>query len=63
MPAPRMFEESTRERAVRQYRDQIEQHAEAKVEARPQVGALFDVNQSGWFTHRGGSRLCGAAGA
>jgi transposase-like protein len=46
MPAPRKFDEATRERAVRLYRDRLEQHGEAKVEARRQVGALLDINQA-----------------
>lgn len=46
MPAPRKFDEATRERAVRMYRDRLEQHGEAKVEARRQVGALLDLNQA-----------------
>lgn len=46
MPAPKKFDEATRERAVRMYRDRLEQHGEAKVEARRQVGALLDINQA-----------------
>ncbi len=46
MPAPRKFDEATRERAVRMYRDRREQHGESKVEARRQVGALLDLNQA-----------------
>jgi len=46
MPAPRKFDEATRERAVRLYRDRLEQHGESKVEARRQVGALLDINQA-----------------
>jgi transposase-like protein len=46
MPAPRKFDEATRERAVRMYRDRLEQHGESKVEARRQVGALLDLNQA-----------------
>ena len=46
MPAPKKFDEATRERAVRMYLDRLEQHGEAKVEARRQVGALLDINQA-----------------
>lgn len=44
MPAPRKFDAATRDRAVRMYRDRLEEHGEAKVEARRQVGALLDIN-------------------
>lgn len=46
MPAQKKFDEATRERAVRMYLDRLEQHGEAKVEARRQVGALLDINQA-----------------
>ena len=46
MPAPKKFDEATRERAVRMYRDRLEQYGEAKVEARRQVGAVLDINQA-----------------
>ena len=44
MPAPRKFDEETRSRAVRLYRDRLEQHGDSKVEARRQVGALLDID-------------------
>jgi transposase len=44
MAAPRKFDQEMRERAVRMYRDRLEQHNESKLEARRQVGALLDVN-------------------
>jgi len=46
MSAPRKFDQELRERAVRMYRDRLEQHEESKLEARRQVGALLDVNQA-----------------
>ena len=46
MSAPRKFEQEMRDRAVRMYRDRLEQHSESKLEARRQVGALLDVNQA-----------------
>ena len=44
MPAPRKFDEETRSRAVRLYRDRLGQHGGSKVEARRQVGALLDID-------------------
>ncbi len=44
MPAPREFDEETRARAVRLYRDRVDEHGDPKVEARRQVGALLDIN-------------------
>jgi transposase len=46
MAAPRKFDQEMRERAVRMYRDRLEQHEESKLEARRQVGALLDINQA-----------------
>jgi transposase-like protein len=51
MSAPRKFDQEMRERAVRMYRDRLEQHQESKLAARRQVGALLDINQAticGW---------------
>ena len=44
MPAPRKFDGETRARAVRLYRDRVEEQGDSKVEARRQVGALLDIN-------------------
>ena len=44
MSAPRKFDQEMRDRAVRMYRDRLEQQNESKLEARRQVGALLDVN-------------------
>lgn len=44
MPAPRKYDTETRERAVRMYRDRINEHGDTKVAARRHVGALIDVN-------------------
>jgi transposase len=44
MPAPRKFDNETRARTVRLDRDGVEEHADSKVEARSQVGALLDIN-------------------
>lgn len=46
MAAPRKFDQEMRDRAVRMYRDRLEQHGESKLEARRQVGALLDINQA-----------------
>ena len=52
MSAPRKFDQELRERAVRMYRDRLEQHEESKLEARRQVGAVLDLNRprcgTGW---------------
>jgi len=44
MSAPRKFDQEMRDRAVRMYRDRLEQHQESKLAARRQVGALLDIN-------------------
>lgn len=46
MPAPRKYDEETRGRAVRMYRDRIADHGESMIEARRRVGALLDINPS-----------------
>ena len=46
MSAPRKFDQEMRDRAVRMYRDRLEEHGESKLEARRQVGALLDINQA-----------------
>ena len=46
MPAPRMYDDETRARAVRMYRDRVADHGESMIEARRQVGALLDINPS-----------------
>ena len=46
MSAPRKFDQEMRDRAVRMYRDRLEQHQESKLAARRQVGALLDINQA-----------------
>ena len=43
MAAPRKFDQEMRDRAVRMYRDRLEQQQESKLEARRQVGALLDI--------------------
>ncbi len=53
MPAPRKYDEETRERAVRMYQDRRrEKPAESAIEARRRVGELLDVKQDtlrGWI--------------
>jgi transposase len=67
MSAPRKFDQEMRDRAVRMYRDRLEQHQESKLEARRQVGAVLDVNQAtlrNWVEEaerRDGSRPTAAA--
>jgi transposase-like protein len=46
MPALRKYDEETRARAVRMYRDRLADHGESMIEARRQVGALLDINPS-----------------
>ncbi len=53
MPAPRKYDEETRERAVRMYQDRRRDHPrESMLEARKQVGGLLDINHQtlrGWI--------------
>jgi transposase len=53
VPAPRKYDQETRERAVRMYRDRRrEKPAESAIEARRRVGELLDVKQDtlrGWI--------------
>ena len=45
MAAPRKFDQETRERAVRMYRDRLKENdGESKLGARRHVGALLDIN-------------------
>lgn len=44
MSAPRKFDDETRARAVRLYRDRLRDHGESKLAARKHVGELLDIN-------------------
>ena len=44
MPAPRKYDEETRARAVRMYRERIRDLAESTLTAREAVGAVLDIN-------------------
>src|SRR4051794_33988496 len=44
MSAPRKFDQEFRERAIRLYRERLQQHDESKLGARRHVGVLLDVN-------------------
>jgi transposase-like protein len=44
VPAPRKFDEETRARAVRLYRDRLRDHGESKLAARQYVGRLLGIN-------------------
>ena len=46
MPAPRKYDEETRARAVRMYRERIRDLGESKLTARRAVGAVLDINPS-----------------
>ena len=46
MPAQRKYDEETRARAVRMYRDRLRDHGESKLTARRRVGELLDINQA-----------------
>ncbi|MEO7059525.1 MAG: hypothetical protein ABI083_07395 [Lapillicoccus sp.] len=39
------FDEETPARAVRVYRDRVEEHGDSEAEARRPVGAVLDINQ------------------
>jgi transposase-like protein len=43
MPAPRKYDAETQDRAVRMYRDRIDEHGGSKVAARRHVGELLDI--------------------
>ena len=53
MPAPRKYDQETRDRAVRMYRERRQAHpAESAIESRRQIGALIDVKSEtlrGWI--------------
>jgi len=44
MSAPKKYDEETVDRAVRMYRDRLEQVGGSKLAARRHVGALLDIN-------------------
>jgi transposase len=44
MSAPRKFDDETRARAVRLYRDRLRDHGDSKLAARKHVGELLDIN-------------------
>ena len=44
MSAPRKFDQEFRDRAVRLYRERLEQHDESKLAVRRRVGVLLDLN-------------------
>jgi transposase len=46
MAAPRKVDQEMRDRAVRMFRDRLEQDRESKLEGRRQVGALLDIDQA-----------------
>ena len=52
MPAPRKYDQETRDRAVRMFRERRATHPqESAIESRRQIGALIDVNSEtirGW---------------
>jgi transposase len=51
VPAPRKFDDETRARAVRLYRDRLRDQGESKLAARRHVGELLDINPEtlrGW---------------
>ena len=53
MPAPRQYDQETRDRGVRMYRERLSSHpGESAIEARRQIGALIDVKSEtlrGWI--------------
>lgn len=53
MPAPRKFDQETRDRAVRLYQERRRDHAgESAIESRRRVGELLDINPQtlrGWI--------------
>jgi transposase len=53
MPAPRKYDQETRDRAIRMYRDRRRDHpGESMLEARKRVGGLLDIRPEtlrGWI--------------
>ena len=53
MPAPRKYDQETRDRAVRMYQERRQTHpGESAIGSRRQIGALIDVNSEtlrGWI--------------
>jgi transposase len=53
MPAPRKYDQETRDRAVRMYQERRQAHpGESAIESRRQIGALIDVHSEtmrGWI--------------
>ena len=53
MPAPRKYDQETRDRAVRMYQERRRDHPdESALQARKRVGELLDINQQtlrGWI--------------
>ena len=53
MPAPRKYDQETRDRAVRMYQERRQAHpGESAIESRRQIGALIDVHPEtlrGWI--------------
>ena len=58
MSAPRKYDQEFRERAVRLYRDRLEQHDESKLAARRQVGVLLDIEPGDTAELGGGRGAC-----
>ena len=60
MPAPRKYDQETRDRAVRMYQERRQAHpGESAIESRRQVGALIDVKSEtlrGWIERDRGRR-------
>ena len=56
MPAPRKYDQETRDRAVRMYQERRQTHpGESAIGSRRQIGALIDVNSEtlrGWIEYR-----------
>jgi transposase-like protein len=62
VPAPRKFDEETRVRAVRLYRDRLRDHGESKLAARTYVGRLLGINPAtlrNWVERERGRRRPG----
>ena len=61
MSAPRKYDQEFRERAVRMYRERLEEPGESKRGARRHVGALLDLNPEtlrNWVEDAGPGRRC-----
>jgi transposase len=63
MPAPRKYDQETRDRAVRLYQERRRDHAnESAIESRRRIGELLDINRARSGAGSSASRSTPASG-